>query len=134
MSTLQHLKAQRTQVLNKFPAKTFGSDGDIVISRISGKGVFLCSKAGGMWYTANKMQELNQLGKTSISSLTVNRIKINQMIKANNSPDKFVVNDEGNLRYKTGEQVIKDLPLPFNKIAYKTAYCSLEHHSDKETC
>ncbi len=134
MSTLQHLKAQRTQVLNKFPAKTFGSDGDIVISRISGKGVFLCSKAGGMWYTANKMQELNQLGKTSISSLTVNRIKINQMIKANNSPDKFVVNDEGNLRYKTGEQVIKDLPLPFNNIAYKTAYCSLEQHSDKETC
>lgn len=134
MSTLQHLKAQRTQVLDKFPTKTFGNDGDIVISRISGKGVFLCSKAGGMWYVANKMQELNQIGKASINSLTVNKIKISQMIKTSNSPNKFVVNDDGNLNYKTGKEIVNDLPLPFNNIIYKTAYCSLGQYSDKDSC
>ena len=41
MANFQHLKASRTRVLNTFPTKDFGNDGDIVISRISGRGVFI---------------------------------------------------------------------------------------------
>jgi len=134
MANLQHIKGSRTKVLNTFPTKTLGNDGDIVISRISGKGVFLCSKAGGMWYAANKMQELNKLEKTSIRDLTTNKLTVSKMINTENSPDKFVVNDSGNIKYMTGEQVVGDLPLPVNNIAYKTAYCSLGQYSNKDTC
>ena len=134
MSNLQHIKGSRTRVLNTFPTKTFGKDGDIVISRINGKGVFLCSKAGGMWYAANKMQELNKLEKTSIRELTTNKLTINKMINTERSVDRFVVNDGGSIKYRTGEQVVGDLPLPFDNIAYKTAYCSLEQYPDKDSC
>ena len=134
MSNLQHIKGSRTRVLNTFPTKTFGNDGDIVISRINGKGVFLCSKAGGMWYAANKMQELNKLEKTSIRELTTNKLTVNKMINTERSADRFVVNDGGSIKYRTGEQVVGDLPLPFDNIAYKTAYCSLGQYSDKDTC
>jgi len=134
MSNLQHIKGSRTRVLNTFPTKTFGNDGDIVISRINGKGVFLCSKAGGMWYAANKMQELNKLEKTSIRDLTTNKLTVNRMINTEKSTDRFVVSDAGNLKYMTGEQVVGDLPLPVNNIDYKTAYCSLGQYSDKDTC
>ena len=134
MSTLQHIKGSRTKILNTFPTKSFGNDGDIVISRINGKGVFLCSKAGGMWYAANKMQELKKLEKTSIRDLTTNKLTINNMPNSQNSMDRFVVSDRGNLKYRTGEQIVGDLPLPFNNIDYKTAYCSLGQYSDKETC
>ena len=134
MSNLQHIKGSRTRVLNTFPTKTLGNDGDIVISRINGKGVFLCSKAGGIWYAANKMQELNKLEKTSIRELTTNKLTVSKMINAENSTDKFVISDSGNLKYMTGEQVVGDLPLPFDNIAYKTAYCSLGQYSDKDSC
>ena len=134
MSNLQHIKGSRTRVLNTFPTKTFGNDGDIVISRINGKGVFLCSKAGGMWYAANKMQELNKLEKTSIRELTTNKLTVNKMINTEISADRFVVNDGGSIKYRTGKQVVEDLPLPFDNIAYKTAYCSLGQYSDKDSC
>ena len=134
MSNLQHIKGSRTRVLNTFPTKTFGNDGDIVISRINGKGVFLCSKAGGMWYAANKMQELNKLEKTSIRELTTNKLTVNKMINTERSADRFVVNDGGSIKYRTGKQVVEDLPLPFDNIAYKTAYCSLGQYSDKDSC
>ena len=103
MSNLQHIKASRTQILNTFPTKTFGKDGDIVVSRINGKGVFLCSKAGGMWYAANKMQELNKLEKTSIRDLTTNKLTVNRMVNTERSADRFVVNDGGSIKYRTGE-------------------------------
>ena len=134
MSNLQHIKGSRTRVLNTFPTKTLGNDGDIVIARINGKGVFLCSKAGGMWYAANKMQELSKLEKTSIRELTTNKLTVSKMINTENSPDKFVVSDSGNIKYMTGNQVVGDLPLPFKNIAYKTAYCSLGQYSDKGSC
>ena len=134
MSKLQYIKGSKTRVLDTFPTKTFGNDGDIVISRISGKGVFLCSKAGGMWYAANKMQELNKLEKTSIRELTTNKLTVNRMINTEISADRFVVNDGGSIKYRTGEQVVGDLSLPFDNIAYKTAYCSFGQYSDKDTC
>ena len=48
--------------------------------------------------------------------------------------DKFLVSSNGNIRYRDGNNVIKDLGLSTLDIAYKTAYCSLEGYSNKETC
>ena len=131
---MSSLKASKSQVLSSFPTKQFGQDGDIVFSRINGRGVFLCSKVGGMWYVANQMQELNRLGKAKINDLTVDRLTITNTINSENSLDNYIISDSGNLRHMTGKQVVNDLPLPFNNIAYKTAYCSLGQYSNKETC
>jgi hypothetical protein len=128
------LKASKSQILNSFPTKQFGQDGDIIFSRINGRGVFLCSKVGGIWYAANQMQELNRLGKAKINDLTVDKLTITNTINSENSLDKYIVSDSGNLKHMTAKQVVDDLPLPFNNISYKTAYCSLEQYSDKETC
>ncbi len=134
MSNLQHIKGSRTKVLNTFPVKDFGNDGDIVISRIKGKGVFLCSKAGGMWYAANQMEELKKVGKARADSLSVNKLQINDMLNAESLSDKFLINENGTIKYRTGEQVVGDLSLPFDNISYKTAYCSLGQYSDKDSC
>jgi len=134
MSNLQHIKASRTRILNTFPKKEFGFDGDIVISRISGKGTFLCSKADGVWYVANQMQEISRIGKASIRELTTNKLTVNKMLNTERSADRFVVNDGGSIKYRTGKQIVDDLSLPFNNIDYKTAYCSLGQYSDKDSC
>ena len=75
MANLLHLKASRTKVLNSLPTKDLGNDGDIVISRINGKGVYLCTKAGGVWYTANRMSELSRMDKTPLD-ITSKKLKI----------------------------------------------------------
>ena len=134
MSNLQNIKGSRTRVLNTFPTKDFGNDGDIVISRIKGKGVFLCSKAGGMWYAASQMEELKKAGKLRTDSLLAGKLEVSSMINSEITSDKFIVNENGKIKYRTKNQVIDDLSLPFNNIAYKTAYCSLGQHSNKETC
>ena len=134
MSNLQNIKGSRTRVLNTFPTKDFGNDGDIVISRIKGKGVFLCSKAGGMWYAASQMEELKKAGKLRTDSLLAGKLEVSSMINSEITSDKFIVNENGKIKYRTKNQVIDDLFLPFNNIAYKTAYCSLGQYSNKETC
>ena len=91
MANFQHLKASRTRVLDTFPTKNFGNDGDIVISRISGRGVFICTKAGGMWYVANRMEELRKHDKVSMSKLQTNSLSINKLINAESKTDKILV-------------------------------------------
>ena len=134
MANFQHLKASRTRVLDTFPAKNFGNDGDIVISRISGRGVFICTKAGGMWYVANQMQELSRIGKTTIKDLTTDNLTVKEIANTEESLDNYLVNDLGKIKFKTGKQVVNDLTLPINNISYKQAYCSLERYTDQETC
>ena len=134
MANFQHLKASRTRVLNTFPTKNFGNDGDIVISRISGRGVFICTKAGGMWYVANQMQELSRIGKTTIKDLTTDNLTVKEIANTEESLDNYLVNDLGKIKFKTGKQVVNDLTLPINNISYKQAYCSLERYTDQETC
>ena len=41
MANLLNKKGSKTRILNTFPSKSFGKDGDIVISKILNKGVFL---------------------------------------------------------------------------------------------
>jgi hypothetical protein len=133
MANLLHIKGSRTKVLNTFPTNTFGKEGDIVISRISGKGVFLCTKAGGMWYVANKMQELRKYEDISISNLKTNSLSINKLINADNNTNQILVNDFGLIKYRTNKEIIDDLNI-FESINYKTAHCSLGQYTDKESC
>ena len=108
MSNLLHIKGSRTKVLNTFPLRTFGKDGDIVISRITGKGVYLCSKAGGMWYTANKMQELQKAGKTSVKDLTLDKLTLKNLSDANKNTNSFLVEDKGVVKYRTSNELLYD--------------------------
>ena len=67
MANLQHLKASRIQILSSLPSNSFGKDSDIVLSHVRGRGVFLCSKVGGQWYAANRLQELKNIEQCNIS-------------------------------------------------------------------
>ena len=100
MANLQHLKASRTRVLKTFPVNNFGKEGDIVVSMISGKGTYLCTKAGGEWHTATKMKSLSRLGKTGSDSFIAKDIQIKSMKNASTDTDKFVVLENNNLKYK----------------------------------
>ena len=134
MSNTLHTKGSRTKVLNTFPTNSFGNDGDIVASKINGRGTFLCIKAGGMWYAANQLQELRNVSKTSLKQLKAKSISISALSKSNEDTDKFVVSEGGTLKYRTGEEVLDDLDTDALSINYKTAYCSLGQYGDKETC
>ena len=134
MSKLLHLKASTNKILNSLPNRDFGSDGDIVISRISGRGVYLCSKAGGIWYTGNKMSELARIDKNPLD-ITAKKIKIKNIKNTLSDTDRFIVsNDDGELRYRNSEQLLSDLDTDALSINYKTAYCSLGQYDNKEDC
>ena len=133
MANLLHLKASRTRVLNSLPTKNFGNDGDIVISRINGKGVYLCTKAGGVWYTANKLSELSKIDKTPLD-IIAKKLKIKNIKKSNDS-SKFVVSEKnGELRYQNLGQLSDALDIKELSIDYKTSYCSLGQYNNKEEC
>ena len=134
MANLLHLKASRTQVLNTFPKREFGKDGDIIISRIAGRGVYLCTKAGNTWYVANKLEELRNIGKTSLKGLKVDNLEIKDIPNAESNTDKFIVSDKGRVKYRSSKEVVDDLPIPIDDITYKQAYCSLEQYSTKGDC
>ena len=76
MSNLLHIKGSRTQIYKTLPSDSVGNDGDIILSTIQGRGVYLCSKVNGRWYVSNKMEELRKIEKTSIKDLKVDRLKI----------------------------------------------------------
>lgn len=133
MSKLLHLKASRTRILSTFPNRNFGKDGDIVISNISGKGTYICIKSNGVWYTANRLSELSKIDKIPLNILA-KKLRIKD-IKSSSGTDKFVVSEgDGELKYRTGEEVLDDLGTDKLSINYKTAYCSLGQYGDKETC
>ena len=134
MANLQHLKASRNKILNSLPTRSFGSDGDIVMSRISGRGVYLCTKVNGTWYAADKLQELNNLGKTTIEELITKKLSIKNLNNPNRDTDRFVVSNSGQIGYRTGDDLIQDLELPSSFVDYKTSYCSLGQYTDKESC
>ena len=81
MANFLHLKASRTRVLNSLPTKDLGNDGDIVISKINGKGIYLCTKAGGVWYTANRLSELSRIDKTPLD-IIAKKLKSHLILKS----------------------------------------------------
>ena len=87
MANLLHIKGSRNRILNTLPSNTMGKDGDIILSSIQGKGIYLCSKVRGRWYVSNKMEELRKIEKTSIKDLDVNRLKIGNTTITKNEYD-----------------------------------------------
>ena len=133
MSKLLHLKASRTRILDAFASKTFGKDGDIIISRIRGKGVYLCTKSHGSWYTLERMSPLSNVDKTPLN-IFAKKVRIKDIKNSSFNTDKFVVSENGDLKYRTSKEVLSDLGTDSISINYKTAYCSLAQYNDKETC
>ena len=134
MSKLQHLKSSRNKILNSFPTRSFGKDGDIVMCKILGKGFYLCSKISGTWYAANKLQELRNIENTSINNLKVKKLSLPNVINANKKTDKFLVINSGTINHRTNDEVVDDLDIKIKDIDYKTAYCSLGQYTNKEDC
>jgi hypothetical protein len=134
MSKALHTKQEKPRILTYFPTKAYGSDGDIVISKIQGRGIFFCVKVNNIWYAQTTMQPLNKIDEIFIKNLKSENITLNKIKNSEVNPDKFLVSSNNNIRYRTGNQIIDDLGLSLLDIDYKTAYCSLQQYSDKETC
>ena len=134
MANLLNKKGSKTRILNTFPSKSFGKDGDIVISKILNKGVFLCTKADGMWYSANKLEELKKNDRAIIPNIKTNSISIDKLINSENIPSRILISDNNIVKYRTKEQLSNDLGVEINDIDYKTAYCSLGQYTDKNSC
>ena len=79
MSNLELSKANRTKVINSFPTRETGKEGDIIISKIKGKGYFLCTKVGNAWYSSNKLNELKRLTSPKLQELEVDSLKVNNL-------------------------------------------------------
>ena len=134
MAKSLHTKQEKPQILTYFPTKAYGHDGDIVISKIQGRGIFFCVKVNNIWYAQTTMQPLNKIDEIFIKNLKSEKITLNKIKNSEINSDKFLVSSNNNIRYRTGNQIIDDLGLSFLDIDYKTAYCSLQQYSDKETC
>ena len=110
MLKLLHTKLDKPKLLTTFPNNSTGSDGDIVISTISGKGTYICVKSNGRWYAANKMEDLSNVGKSSFSKLSSNKLTVKEVENAGSDTDKFLVLDAGNqLKFRTGSETLSDI-------------------------
>tara|TARA_R100000995_G_scaffold1111_1_gene762 strand:- start:3932 stop:5410 length:1479 start_codon:yes stop_codon:yes gene_type:complete len=99
MDKLLHIKGSRTKVLSSLPSNSFGSDGDIVLSAIKGKGFYLCAKINGRWFVSNKLEDLKKMEKTSIRDLSVDKLKIKNTTLTKDELNKAV----GNLTFNLPE-------------------------------
>jgi hypothetical protein len=110
MLKLLHTKLDKPKLLTTFPNNSTGSDGDIVISTISGKGTYICVKSNGRWYAANKMEDLSNVGKSSFSKLSSNKLTVKEVENAGSDTDKLLVLDTGNqLKFRTGSETLSDI-------------------------
>lgn len=76
MANLLHSKGSRTQIYKTLPSNDVGNDGDIILSQIQGRGVYLCSKVNGKWHVSSKMEELRKIEKTSTKDLRTNKLRV----------------------------------------------------------
>ena len=114
MANLLHTKGTRTQIYKTLPSNSVGNDGDIILSQIQGKGVYLCSKANGRWHVSNKMEELRKIEKTSIKDLKLDRVMVgNTTITKDEysiSYGDFTLNASGNIALKAKQSINSDVP------------------------
>ena len=76
MSNLLNIKGSRVKIYKTLPSNTVGNDGDIILSQIQGRGVYLCSKVNGKWHVSSKMEELRKIENTSTKDLTANKLQV----------------------------------------------------------
>ena len=131
----QYRKAEKPKILSYFPTKTYGQEGDTVVVRMPGKGVFFCVKAGGLWYAQTTMQPLSKINTAYIKDLQSDKLTLKKIINAGLNTNKFIVLKDNSIKYRTGDDILDDLNVfASKKINFKTAYCSLGQYSDKESC
>ena len=75
-SKFLHIKGSRTQVYKTLPSNDIGNDGDIILSQIQGRGVYLCSKVNGRWHVSSKMEELRKIEKTSTKDFKTDKLRV----------------------------------------------------------
>ena len=75
-SKFLHIKGSRTQVYKTLPSNDVGNDGDIILSQIQGRGVYLCSKVNGRWHVSSKMEELRKIEKTSTKDFKTDKLRV----------------------------------------------------------
>jgi len=106
MANLLHSKGSRTQIYKTLPSNNVGNDGDIILSQIQGRGVFLCSKVNGKWHVSNKMEELRKIEKTSIKDLKTDRLTIGTTKITKNEYDvssgNFTIDGAGDITIDAG--------------------------------
>tara|TARA_Y100000593_G_scaffold74987_1_gene138204 strand:- start:3900 stop:5681 length:1782 start_codon:yes stop_codon:yes gene_type:complete len=114
MANLLHTKGTRTQIYKTLPSNSVGNDGDIILSQIQGKGVYLCSKVNGRWHVSNKMEELRKIEKTSIKDLKLDRVRVGNTTitkdEYNISSNDFTLDASGNIALKAKQSVNSDIP------------------------
>jgi len=76
MSNLLNIKGSRVKIYKTLPSNDVGNDGDIILSQIQGRGVYLCSKVNGRWHVSSKMEELRKIENTSTKDLTTNKLRV----------------------------------------------------------
>jgi hypothetical protein len=114
MANLLHTKGTRTQIYKTLPSNSVGNDGDIILSQIQGKGVYLCSKVNGRWHVSNKMEELRKIEKTSIKDLKLDRVRVSNTTITKDEYDvsfgDFTLDVAGDIELNTdgGQVTIKD--------------------------
>ena len=106
MANVLHRKGSRTQIYKTLPSNNVGNDGDIILSQIQGRGVFLCSKVNGRWHVSNKMEELRKIEKTSIKDLKTDRLTIGTTKITKNEYDvssgNFTIDGAGDITIDAG--------------------------------
>ena len=131
----QYRKAEKPKIIGYFPTKAYGQDGDTVVVKMRGKGVFFCVRAGGSWYAQTTMQPLSKINTAYIKDLQSDKLTLKRIENAGLDTDKFIVLKDNSIKYRTGDDILDDLDVfASKKINFKTAYCSLGQYSDKESC
>jgi len=123
MANLLHIKGSRTQIYKTLPSNDIGNDGDIILSQIQGRGVYLCSKVNGKWHISSKMEELRKIEKTSTKDLTTNRLRVLDDLFIGRSTTKITKDEakfSSSLKIKEAANAISDTTA-YGQLWVKTA-------------
>ena len=123
MANLLHIKGSRTQIYKTLPSNDIGNDGDIILSQIQGRGVYLCSKVNGKWHISSKMEELRKIEKTSTKDLTTNRLRVLDDLFIGRSTTKITKDEakfSSSLKIKEAANAISDTSA-YGQLWVKTA-------------
>ena len=112
MANTLYNKSSRTQIYKTLPSNDVGFDGDIILSQIQGRGVYLCSKVNGRWHVSSKMEELRKIENTSTKDLITNKLTvidnldIVRISEIASDTDKFLMLDGNTVKFVTGANLL----------------------------
>jgi len=112
MANSLYNKSSRTQIYKTLPSNDVGFNGDIILSQIQGRGVYLCSKVNGRWHVSSKMEELRKIENTSTKDLITNKLTvidnldIVRISEIASDTDKFLMLDGNTVKFVTGANLL----------------------------